>query len=100
MNTKAKLKYSKTKHGWPFCEFDDLYDHKCYVQDSSLAFENAIWLGVRDANPLILKPGEGWVPVDFPEGTLFTTQMHINQKQAKELVKVLERFIESGSIKK
>jgi hypothetical protein len=26
--------------------------------------------------------------------------MHINQKQAKELVKVLERFIESGSIKK
>ena len=100
MNTKAKLQYSKTDRGWTFCEFDDLYDRRCYVQDSSLAFENAIWLGVRDANPLILKPGEGWVSVEFPEGTLFTTQMHINQKQAKELVKVLERFIESGSIKK
>jgi hypothetical protein len=98
MNTEVNLTYDKTDRGFPFCEFYDLYENLCYVQDSSLAFENAIWLGVREANPLIRIPGEGWQPVDFPEGTLFKTQMHINQNQAKALVEVLQRFIKSGSI--
>lgn len=79
-------------------EFTDLYGCSCSIQDSSLATDHAIWLGINDAEPKILVPGKSWQPLEVPEGTLFSTRMHLNREQAQALVTVLMRFIMTGTI--
>ena len=93
-----KIEYKQTDRGFRYGEFKDRYDNACSIQDSSLATEAAIWLGIDNADPQLLFPGKGWVPVAFPEGTSFKTRMHLTQPQAAELIKVLQRFVDTGSI--
>jgi len=55
------MKDSKTNRGFDITEFDDLYGASCSLQESSLAEQAAIWLGINDANPQIMAK-------DTPEG--------------------------------
>ena len=93
-----EIKFDRTHRGFAIGEFTDLYGNKCSIQDSSLATDNAIWLGIDDAKPQRLILGEGWQPVEFPEDTHFWTRIHINQEQAAGLIEVLQRFVETGSV--
>ena len=86
----------KTSRGFGIIEFRDLYGAKCSMQESSLATSAAIWLGIADADPKILKPGEGWLPYPVPEEVLLTTRMHLNTEQAEELIIYLQHFVETG----
>ncbi|MEK4355176.1 hypothetical protein MKX41_30775 [Paenibacillus sp. FSL R5-0475] len=97
------MQTGKTNRGFAIIEFEDLYGDKCSIQKSSLATEDAIWIGVSDANPQIMasqtpQGGTGWVPYAIPEGVLLSTRMHINQDQAKEIIEVLQRFVDTGDI--
>lgn len=92
------IKFEKTCRGFSFGVFNDLYGKQISIQDSSLATDNAIWLGPDDAEPKRLVLGQGWQPVPFPPNTDFVTRMHINQDQAAELIEVLQRFVETGSV--
>jgi hypothetical protein len=70
-----------THRGFAIYHFDDLYGAKCSLQKSSLATDDAIWLGVDDANPQIMasktpQGGTGWVKYDIPDDVMFTTRMH------------------------
>lgn len=93
-----EIEFNRTHRGFAFGKFTDLYGNECSIQDSSLATDNAIWLGIDDAKPQRLIPGQGWQPVEFPEDTSFWTRMHINQEQAAGLIEVLQRFVETGSV--
>lgn len=93
-----EIDMESTERGFERGEFTDLYGHKCSIQDSSLATQPAIWLGVNDASPEILIPGQGWTDVEFDPETLFHTRMHLSIEHAEKLVEVLQRFIETGSI--
>lgn len=94
----------KTTHrGFPICEFVDYYDSKCSLQKSSLATDDAIWLGVDEADPKILassvKDGAtGWIPYDIPDGVLLTTRMHLTREQVAELLPHLIGFVNTGEI--
>jgi len=88
----------KTKRGFKVGVFTDLYGNECSIQDSSLATQDAVWVGIDDPKPQVLIPGEGWQPVEFPEGTAFWTRMHLGRDQAAELIEVLQRFVNTGSI--
>lgn len=93
----------KTKRGFARGEFDDLYGNKCSIQESSLADEDAIWLGVDDANPKILASTlspelTGWVKCPMPEGVSFNTRMHLTREQVSELLPLLQRFVETGEL--
>ena len=97
------MKVVKTARGFSVIEFKDRYDNKCSIQDSSLATEDCIWLGIDDANPQIMasqvmKNGTGWVKYPIHPDVSLTTRMHLTQDQAADLIEILERFVDTGSI--
>jgi len=85
-------KVDYTKRQFQIIRFKDRYDTPCSLQQSSLADYNppgssAIWLGIDRQ--------------DSPHDGMFDaanqTRMHLDLKQAKALVAVLEQWIASGS---
>ena len=108
-----ELKLKKTERGFGFIEFKDKYNIQCSIQKSSLATEDAIWFGVDDAEPRImssdairlgLKKREysendnGWCGYNLPDEVLINTRMHLTQKQVKELLPILQNFVETGEL--
>lgn len=100
----------KTHRGFDLIEFKDFNNEKCSLQESSLATESAIWLGVDDANPKIMASKAiqlgintkgidcGWIDYNVPDDVLFTTRMHLTQEQVKELLPYLQRFADKGEL--
>jgi hypothetical protein len=104
-----KTKLKKTPRGFIKGEFIDRYGSKCSIQESSLATEAAIWLGVDDANPQIMASQAkrfgiettettGWVPYPIPNEVSLVTRMHLTQKNVKELLPLLEKFVKTGNL--
>ncbi len=93
-----EIKRSKTERGFPYATFTDRYDHECSIQKSSLAFEQAIWIGINDAEPQILDEEFGWIEFHVPEEVLMHTQMHLTQEQVKDLLPILQKFAKTGEI--
>lgn len=100
----------KTERGFGIVEFQDANGKNCSLQKSSSAMEDKIWLGVCDANPLIMvskakqygltppAEGVGWIPYPIPEDVLLTTRMHLNREQVRELLPYLIEFIQHGEL--
>lgn len=98
-----ELKQGVTNRGFKLIEFWDRYGTECSIQKSSLAFENAIWFGVDNADPKIMaskvrEGGTGWVPFEIPKDVLLTTRMHLTQEQVKALLPILTVFAETGDL--
>lgn len=68
------INIEKTGRGFLRGEFSDLYGEKCSIQESSLATEDAIWLGADD------------------------NRMHLDRNMATNIVMHLQRFIETGRL--
>lgn len=92
-----------TSRGFMVGEFTDRYGVPCSIQESSLATESALWLGVADSLPQVLVPGEGWKAVDlnacFPGRELhLATRMHLTRGMARQLIPLLQHFVTSGEL--
>jgi len=103
------MEKEKTNRGFSIFNFKDRYNQECSLQKSSLAFEDAIWFGIDNADPKIManqaakhgvqtKETTGWVPFPIPEDVLLSTRMHLTQEQVAELIPVLQKFVETGEI--
>lgn len=103
------MKKSKTNRGFELIEFKDRYGAKCSIQKSSLATEDAIWFGIDDPEPKIMasvapqhgiftKETTGWVEYPIPNDVLLTTRMHLTQKQVKDILPILQKFVKTGEI--
>lgn len=103
------MNIKKTRRGFSLYEFNDLYNQKCNIQKSSLATDDAIWLGLVDAEPVILASNAikhgistvettGWVNYPLSEDVLLHTRMHLNREQVKNLLPILEKFVKTGEI--
>ena len=107
------INLSPTQRGFLRGDFTDRYGVKCSIQESSLATENAIWLGVNDPDLKImaheavaigrddlLNDGQkhGWVAFPVPDTVLATTRMHLTQEQVAELLPLLIYFAENGEL--
>lgn len=96
-------------------QFSDLYGEKCSIQHSSLATDNAIWLGIDEVELKILARdavaigrddllGEGaerfrgWVDYPVPDCVLKAARMHLNQEQVAALIPLLQYFVEHGEL--
>lgn len=79
------MKKQKTERGFSFYEFQDIANQKCSLQKSSSVSNRAIWLGLDEPrlNPMTMT---------------YTARMHLNKEMAKEIVKILNKFIETGEI--
>ena len=82
------MKVKKTQRGFSLIEFEDRYKQKCSLQKSSLATEDAIWLGVHIGIPAELGG----------KGEDVNARMHLTRKQVKALLPHLQAFAETGSI--
>lgn len=92
------LKIKETSRGFARIDFKDQYGIGCSLQKSSLATEDCIWLGCNEANPKVLIPGIGWQPIEMPDGYIADTRMHLTQEMAKELIKHLQTFVDTGDL--
>jgi hypothetical protein len=106
-----KLKYGQTQAGFPYLEFKDRDGNVCSIQQSSLATENAIWLGIDDAKPMVMNQdaykagveplgGVGWRDYPLPKEVLLHTRMHLTAADVQTLIRVLEHWYMSGKITK
>ena len=104
-----KIEKAKTNRGFNLRTFFDLYGIQCSIQESSLASEHAIWLGVDNAKPQIMaseaasvgvhtSQTTGWVPYPIPPNVLLTTRMHLTQAQVKKLLPILQKFADTGEL--
>lgn len=103
------MKKNKTSRGFNFFEFVDSYGSNCTIQKSSSAMEDKIWFGVNDANPIIMvtdakrlgmqiNEDNGWMPYPIPAEVEFSTRMHLTRDMVKELLPILQGFVETGEI--
>lgn len=103
------FKYTQTHRGFNLITFIDRYNHECNVQESSLASESAIWLGLESASPQIMasqakefgietEATVGWIPYPIPDAVLLNTRMHLTQEQVQKLLPILQHFAETGNL--
>ena len=97
------MEQSKTDRGFLLFGFVDLYGNKCSIQKSSLATEDAIWLGVNDPDPKILLSkakdgGCGWIKYPVHPDVSFNTRMHLSRTQVADLLPMLLKFVDTGEI--
>lgn len=92
-----------TDRGFRYVEFEDYYGEKCSVQESSLASHDCIWLGLQEVSPIIMarkiqENGVGWVKYPIPKDVFINSKMHLTQEQAKELIDILQKFVDTGRL--
>ena len=103
------MKIEKTARGFAIARFDDIYGVACSIQKSSLATDDAIWVGVDDASPRIMASNAarfgietqetcGYVDFPIPDEVSMTTRMHLNREEVAKLLPILTRFVETGEI--
>lgn len=107
------MKKSVTNRGFRIDKFVDHYGNPCSLQKSSLATEEAVWLGIDDPKPQIMavdavKMGRldlvpvgqvsGWVKWPIPDEVSIKTRMHLTQAQVKALLPALLHFAETGEL--
>lgn len=80
------MKTTRTSRGFKIAEFKDIYGEDSSIQESSLAFPPAIWLGC-DKETIHKVTGK-------PCGA----RMHLDQKLAKKLITMLQRFVRTGRL--
>lgn len=88
--TSTNLVRGETSRGFGHLTFLDRYEQICSLQDSSLATEPAIWLGVDNVGPSITGPN-GQRNEDV------SIRMHLTQEMVKELLPYLTEFANNGS---
>ena len=90
-------------------EFTDYYGESCTIQKSSLATEDCIWLGLEEAEPLIMASNAlrngvisdkttGWVEYPIPKDVFINTRMHLSREDVKKLLPLLQKFVDTGEI--
>lgn len=103
------MNFTKTARGFSIVRFDDIYNVECSIQKSSLATDDAIWIGVDDANPKIMASQAarfgietqetcGHISFPFPDEVSFNTRMHLNREAVAKLIPILQKFVETGEL--
>ena len=86
------MELTRTLRGFLSADFVDLYGEACSIQDSSLATEDAIWLGVDHVN------ARRWATVAGGDLERIPARMHLSRELAADLIPLLQRFVDTGSI--
>jgi len=91
-----------TERGFSIVTFQDRNGVECTLQKSSLAYEDAIWLGAAEIGLRHFKAGQGWRQVELvetvEENFVANNRMHLNQEQVRALLPFLQRFADTGEI--
>jgi hypothetical protein len=104
------MEIAKTARGFNFGSFKDINGVECSIQESSIATEVCLWLGVNDVNPQImasdakrlgLDVGEaknGWCRLPVPKEVIFSNRMHLTRHQVETLVNTMQYWLENDRL--
>lgn len=98
------MKLTQTGRGFNVYKFKDSYGESCSLQMSSSAMEPKIWLGTDNPKLMMMaskgqKDGRGWITIPVHEDLhIMPTRMHLTIDQVKELLPILQKFVETGDI--
>jgi hypothetical protein len=84
---KTLGKVEKTERGFERIDFKDFYGEACSLQKSSLATEDAIWLGCEESK------------VHHVTKEPLSPRMHLNREQVLALVAHLQNWINRDTFK-
>lgn len=104
-------KLGQTENGFAKVDFEDRCGLKCKIQQSSLATESCIWLGVLDPEPQIMcveaaelgltpMSNAGWQPYPIPAQVLIKSNMLLTREQVAGLVERLSSWLLTGDFDK
>lgn len=96
------MQMNKTNRGFDIAKFTDLYNNECSLQKSSLATEDAIWLGISNTKLTVFEDeSKGkYKIIDMPENLSVNTRMHLSRQQVADLLPFLQNFVETGYLTK
>lgn len=80
------LDFKHTERGFARYDFKDLYNEPCSLQQSSLATDDAIWLGCDHET------------VHHVTGQSCGARMHLNREQVAALLPLLMHFVMTGEV--
>jgi len=94
------MEIKKTNRGFSYNEFTDLYGEKCSIQKSSLATDDAIWIGIDNPQITVFEDeNKGkYLNIPTPINWSVSGRMHLNREQVEELLPILEKFAETGDL--
>lgn len=110
VKSESFIDFHDTDRGFRKGIFKDRYGELCSIQKSSLATEDAVWLGIEDANSQIMQSNAnklglakienpvGYMKYIVPEEVSMSTRMHLTRKQVKALLPILQKFVKTGEI--
>jgi hypothetical protein len=93
-----------TSRGFAYVEFEDHNGTPCNIQKSSLADDDAIWIGAKDIGLKKFTPYSGWEDQDTrgepPHGVAFVAnnRMHLTRWQVAALLPLLQHFAATGDV--
>jgi len=87
--------YSITPRGFKILKFEDAYNIKCSIQQSSVI--DHFWVGVSDIKPMTMDPIFGWRKCDLPQDIVFHSRMHLNKEQIGDLINELQKLVNDNS---
>lgn len=94
----------RTERGFSYHTFTDRNGVECSLQKSSIATEDAIWLGATEIGLKRFEPFIGWSDVKLPDGGpggvtyIANNRMHLTREQVAELLPLLQLFVQTGEI--
>jgi hypothetical protein len=113
------MELKKTHRGFEYIEFRDGNGDLCTIQQSS-AIDNTeqgydspgssyLWVGLESADHKVMASKAeslgvattettGWVPFPIPDDVSLNTRMHLHRDQIAELIPVLQRWLDTGSL--
>lgn len=89
----------QTQRGFSKGKFKDQYGLVCSIQESSLATEDCIWLGIDEPKLTVFDSNMGnYVVNDLPKNWRVDSRMHLTRKQVSDLLPLLQGFVDTGSL--
>lgn len=94
------MELEKNNRGFYNGNFTDLYGEICSIQKSSLATDDAIWLGINKPKLTVFKNEQKgqYLECEIPKNFSVSSRMHLNREQVAELLPLLQRFVETGDL--
>ncbi len=90
-----EVKY--TGRGFAVAEFKDSKDQECSIQESSIAGDACIWLGIDDVEVIDYAGTPKVIELKKLGGDVRAMgRMHLTQKQVAELLPLLNMFVQTG----
>lgn len=103
--------FSRTQRGFGIVKFKDGYGYDCTIQQSSSAMGDFLWIGVDNAQQhaqvmavharhfgIQTDQMNGWVEYPIPKEVMIPDRMHLERKDVRRLVKLLNNWLRTGEL--